>query len=126
MSDSPSDVAPEQGYHADASDPVVLRQAIEMAFDYRGDVTITRRSTPDPLVGYIFDRRVDDGALEGSTLRVLVPDGTRIELTYADVDRIEFSGRDTAAGRSFETWMKTYVRKKMAGERAEIQAEPLE
>jgi hypothetical protein len=30
---------------------------------------------------------------------------------------LNFSGRDTAAGKSFETWVKKYQEKKAAGEK---------
>ena len=42
---------------------------------------------------------------------------------YTDIARLEFTGRDTAAGKSFETWVKKYREKKAAGE-TNIRIEP--
>jgi len=36
---------------------------------------------------------------------------------------VEFTGKDTAAGKSFETWVKKYQAKKAAGE-TNIRIEP--
>jgi hypothetical protein len=44
-------------------------------------------------------------------------------VSYADIARLEFTGRDTAAGKSFATWVKKYQEKKAAGEK-NIQIEP--
>ncbi len=50
----------------------------------------------------------------------------RLTIAYVDIAEIRFSGRDAAAGRSFESWMRNYVRKKLAGEEASIESEPLD
>ncbi len=47
----------------------------------------------------------------------------KISIAYSDIARLEFTGRDTAAGKSFETWVKKYKEKKAAGE-TNIQIEP--
>ena len=98
------------------------RDALEKAFDYRGDVTITRRDGTK-LEGYIFDRRTGS-TLSDSFVR-LVPNNakTRINVAYADIAALVFSGRDTAAGKTFEAWMKKYWEKKAAGEK-NIMIEP--
>jgi hypothetical protein len=117
-------VAASQGLVVDDSDEQVLRRAIDMAFDYRGDVTITCRGEA-PLVGYVYDRRAA-ASLEDSIVRLVPADGSaRRTIPYARVARLEFSGRDTAAGRSFQTWVSQYVRKKLAGESASLESEPL-
>ena len=41
----------------------------------------------------------------------------KVSVAYSDVARVEFTGRDTAAGKSFETWVKKYAEKKAAGEK---------
>ena len=113
-----------QGTRVDASDPDQLRKAIELAFDYRGDVTIVRRSDPAPIEGYIFDRR-ETG--ENGVIRLIPSTGNpRVTIPYNDIAALTFTGRDTAAGKSFETWMRKYVQKKLAGEDASIHAEPLD
>ena len=49
----------------------------------------------------------------------LIPKDTddQVAIRYADIARLEFTGKDTAAGKSWETWVKKYQQKKAAGER---------
>ena len=103
------------------------RQALESAFDYRGDVTITLKNG-DKLDGYVFDRRSAGPALRDCTIRLLPKTGNqKIAVTYDQIARLEFTGRDTAAGKSWETWTKKYTAKKAAGEtNIRIDPEPLE
>ena len=64
--------------------------------------------------------------LPGHALRLvrLWPNGgEKTSIRYNDIARLEFTGRDTAAGKSFETWVKKYQAKKAAGE-TNIQIEP--
>ena len=115
-----------RGTVVEASDPVLLRRAIEAAFDYRGDVTVTRRSTGESIEGYVFDR-TPGPAGPGSVIRMIPAGGEpRLTIPWGDIAEIRFSGRDTAEGKSFETWVKNYLRKKLAGEEASLRPEPLE
>jgi hypothetical protein len=93
-----------------------LRAALEKAFDYRGDITITRRDG-SKIEGYIFDRRTGS-TLKDSVVR-LYPKSSdeKISISYADIAALAFTGRDTAAGKSWEAWMKKYAAKKAAGEK---------
>ena len=112
-----------QGLDVAGDDTVVLAHAVDLAFDYRGDVTIIRRSDPAPIEGYIFDRRRGE-TLAQSAVRIIPADSSdRVTIPYSDIARLVFSGRDTAAGRSFQTWMKNYVEKKLAGQEASIHSE---
>jgi len=103
-----------------------VRQALEKAFDYRGDVTITRKDGSQ-VEGYIFDRRTGK-TLADSAVRLFPKDADqKISIAYADIAALAFSGRDTAAGKSFEAWVRKYWEKKAAGEKnIGIQAEALE
>ena len=47
----------------------------------------------------------------------------RVMIPYADIAALQFTGRDTAAGKTFEAWVKKYWEKKAAGE-TNIQIEP--
>jgi hopanoid biosynthesis associated radical SAM protein HpnH len=87
-----------------------LSAGIEEAFDYRGDVTIHLRGG-ERVEGYLFDRDPDAG-----TLRVMSK-GRKQTLRYADLDRVAFTGRDMADGRSWEAWVRKYAERKAAGER---------
>ena len=103
-----------------------LRKALEQAFDYRGDVSITRKDGTK-IEGYIFDRGVDrqSGAgLAASFVRLLPKDGSpKLKISYADIAALAFTGRDMAAGKSWENWVRTYWEKKAAGE-TEISLQP--
>jgi len=120
------EAAVAQGYVADARDPEALRRALDLAFDYRGDVTITRRSNPQPLEGYVFDRKTERGSGQVIAREIARDTEQRVNIPLSDIAQIAFTGRDTASGKSFETWVKKYVQKKMAGEAANIESEPLE
>ncbi len=103
-----------------------LRVALEKAFDYRGDVTITRKNG-SKIEGYLFDRR-SAATLKDSVVRLYPKNSnTKIAVSYADIAALAFTGRDTAAGRSWEAWMKKYADKKAAGEKdLSLHPEPLE
>src|SRR6478735_10722138 len=93
-----------------------VREALEKAFDYRGDVTITRKDG-SKVEGYIFDRR-SGKTLSDSMVRLYPKDsGEKLAIPYADIAALAFTGRDTAAGKSFEAWVKKYWEKKAAGEK---------
>ncbi|MGA9565552.1 MAG: hypothetical protein WBS19_08520 [Candidatus Korobacteraceae bacterium] len=103
-----------------------LRAALEEAFDYRGDVTITTKAGTR-VEGYIFDRRSGASLVE-SCVRV-IPQNSRekVAIRYSDIAGLEFSGRDTAAGKSWEAWVRKYWEKKAAGEKGiAIEPESLE
>ncbi|HUO33393.1 MAG TPA: hypothetical protein VMU43_00235 [Candidatus Acidoferrum sp.] len=103
-----------------------LRQALETAFDYRGDVTITRKDGTK-VEGYVFDRR-SGATLDLSKVRVIPRDsGEKLSISYSDIAGLAFSGRDTAAGKSWEAWVRKYWEKKSAGEKGiGLQPESLE
>jgi hypothetical protein len=99
-----------------------IREALEKAFDYRGDVTITRKDGTK-VEGYLFDRRTG-GSLKDSFVRVIPStERTKVNVSYAEIAALGFTGRDTAAGKTFEAWVKKYWEKKAAGEK-NIQIEP--
>lgn len=115
-----------QGWVPELVNEAELREALEKAFDYRGDVTITKRDGAK-VEGYIFDR-VGGSTLEASYVRVLPKDSNqRQKITYREIAALAFSGRDTAAGKSWEAWVKKYWEKKDAGgESLSLQPESLE
>jgi len=39
------------------------------------------------------------------------------KVSYAEIARVEFSGKDRAAGKHWEDWVKAYNEKKAAGEK---------
>ena len=104
-----------------ASDAEV-REALEKAFDYRGDITITRKDGSQ-VTGYLFDRR-SGASLADSFVRIIpANERSKVSVAYSDIAALAFTGRDTAAGKTFEAWVKKYWEKKAAGEK-NIQIEP--
>ena len=103
-----------------------LRLALEKAFDYRGDVTITRKDG-SKIEGYLFDRR-SASTLKDSLVRVYPKNSNeKVTVSYADIAALAFSGRDTAAGKSWEAWMRKYAEKKARGEKdLSLHPEPLD
>lgn len=97
--------------------------ALEKAFDYRGNVTITRKDG-SLVEGYLYDRRTGSTLADSVVRLILSPaKGTsagttvqRMMIAYTDVAALQFSGRDTAAGKTFEAWVRKYWEKKAAGE----------
>jgi hypothetical protein len=103
-----------------------LRVALEKAFDYRGDVTIQRKDG-SRVEGYIFDRR-PGSKLADSFVRLFPKDRPeKVAIAYSDVAGLAFTGRDTAAGKSWTAWVKKYWEKKAAGEeKIELSPEKLD
>jgi hypothetical protein len=93
-----------------------VRQALEKAFDYRGDITVTRKDG-SKIEGYLFDRR-SAATLKDSVVRLYPKNSNeKLAVPYADIAALAFTGRDTAAGKSWEAWMKRYAEKKASGEK---------
>jgi hypothetical protein len=103
-----------------------IRVALEKAFDYRGDVTISRKDG-SKIEGYLFDRRTAAN-LKDSLVRLYPKNSNdKVSISYADIAALAFTGRDTAAGKSWEAWMKKYAQKKAAGEtNIALEPEPLD
>lgn len=99
-----------------------VREALEKAFDYRGDVTLTTKSG-GVIEGYLFDRRTGPTLAESYVRIIPAKERDRVNVPYSEIAAVAFTGRDTAAGRTFEAWVKKYWEKKAAGER-NIQIEP--
>jgi hypothetical protein len=114
-----------QGAAFHFTDEASLREGLEKAFDYRGDVTLTLANA-STLEGYLFDRHAEAN-LARCQIRLLRPDGTRATVPYSEIRSLAFSGRDTAAGKSWEAWVTKYLAKKAAGEsNIGIEAESLD
>lgn len=111
-----------EGTTPDLTDDAMRAKAMEAAFDYRGDVTI---DTEDgrTFEGYVFNRKAD---ADRPCVEMMLAEGGQATIQFAEVRRLIFSGRDTAAGKSFDTWIKKYVEKKLKGEAANIESEKLD
>jgi len=115
-----------EGWIPELATEAEVREALEKAFDYRGDVTLTRKDGTT-IEGYLYDRR-SEPTLEASLVRIIPTPKTgvpveRVMVSYADIAALQFTGRDTAAGKTFEAWIKKYWEQKAAG-KTNIQIEP--
>ncbi len=111
-----------EGWVPEMASEAEVREALEKAFDYRGDITITRKDG-SKIEGYLFDRR-SGSSLSDSFVRIIPNNAqTKVNVAYSDIGALAFTGRDTAAGKTFEAWVKKYWAKKAAGEQ-NIQIEP--
>lgn len=89
-----------------------LAEAVELAFDYRGDVTLELTSGGS-VVGYLFNR--DAAGPEPWIELFPAADPAPRRIAYAQIASLAFTGEDTAGGKSWETW----VSKKESERRAE-------
>ena len=90
-----------------------LVEAVELAFDYRGDVTVSLKSG-DSISGYLFNRQVNGS---DSYLEVFPSDSPHAQrVLYDQIAVIAFTGEDTATGKSWENW----IAKKDSERRAEV------
>jgi len=99
-----------------------IREALEKAFDYRGDITVTRKDGSQ-VTGYLFDRRTGSSLTDSFVWIIPTNEHTKVNVAYSDIAALAFTGKDTAAGKTFEAWVKKYWEKKAAGE-TNIQIEP--
>jgi hypothetical protein len=99
-----------------------LRSALEKAFDYRGNVTLTLKGG-ERVEAYIYNRQTG-ATLEDSYVQYYTPAAPeKRRVSYAGIARIEFSGKDCAAGKQWEDWVRKYNKRKAAGEKG-IALEP--
>ncbi len=117
-----------QGWIPQLATEADIRSVIEKAFDYRGDVTITRKNKDgSQITGYLFDRRVGPTLADSVVRLILATSSERPAIPYSEIASIAFTGRDTAAGKSYEAWVKKYWEKRAKGEKnISIEPEALE
>jgi hypothetical protein len=103
-----------------------LRAALEKAFDYRGDVTLTTKGG-ERIEAFIFNRH-SGTTLAESYVQYFTPTAPeKRRLGYAEIARLEFSGKDRAAGKQWEDWVRKYNERKAAGEKnIALEPEPLD
>jgi len=80
-----------------------LAQAIEQAFDYRGNVTVVKVDGAE-LEGYLFNRNSEapDPFIQVFDLS---GDGP-LTIPYSAIRNIKFTGKDMAAGQSWKAWLE--------------------
>ena len=98
--------------------------ALELARDYRGDTTVHLKDGTT-VKGFVFDVGTNGNA--PAELRMDLSEEARRESIPLDrIHRIDLDGRDMAAGKTWENWVRRYAEKKFAGEVASIESTPLD
>ncbi len=105
-----------EGWVPELASEADLKQALEKAFDYRGDVTLTFKSG-QKVEGYLFNRFTGTSLADSYVQYFPANAPDKHKASYADIARIEFTGKDRAAGKHWEDWVKKYTEKKAAGEK---------
>jgi len=88
-----------------------LQEALRRAVDYRGDVTIHLKAG-EQFVGYVFDHQ--EGNPHSSIKMYLAGQSEPCVVKSHDIAVVEFSGEDTAFGRSWEDWTKKWQKPQMS------------
>ena len=115
----------QEGDALSASDPARLLASLDAIRDFRGDVTLVLHGGAT-VEGFVFDVIVGSD-LGACALRLLVPgDATRRTVAGREIAAIRITGRDAAAGKTWENWVRRYAEKRLAGERASIESETLD
>lgn len=116
--------APRQGDVVSAASAEDLRRALDEALDYRGDVTIVLRDGRK-VEGYLFDRTAGATPADSMVRILRAGDGAKERIRCDEIAELHFSGKDTAAGKTWENWIRRYAEKRFRGEAASIESEPL-
>jgi hypothetical protein len=91
-----------EGWAPEPDAELPLAHLVDLAFDYRGNTTVVKRDGTD-VVGYVFNR---DAEAPVPYLEMFDADGGGpYRIPYAEVRTIHFTGRDTAAGKSYAAWL---------------------
>jgi hypothetical protein len=98
-----SEPASLEGWEPRVGDEASLDDVIDRAFDYRGDVTVVLADDVEH-VGYLFNR--DREATEPVVQMFLRDREDPVTFPYAAIRAIKFTGKDTAAGKSYAAWLR--------------------
>ena len=91
-----------EGWAPELDQEITLERVIDLAFDYRGNTTIVKRDGTE-VVGYVFNR---DATVPHPFIQFFdETGGGPFSLKYSEIANIRFTGRDTAAGKSWEAWV---------------------
>ena len=94
-----------EGSRLQPANDAELQIAIGRACDYRGDVTIHLK-TGEQVIGYVFDRQEKTSQPFVKVFLANQSDPSIIKCR--DIAQVEFSGEDTAFGRSWEDWAQKW------------------
>ena len=81
-----------------------LLKVIELAFGYRGDMTLELKSR-ESVSGYLFNRVLDG---PHSYVEMFHPDHPAPRrISCNEIHAFHFTGQDAASGESWEAWVRT-------------------
>jgi hypothetical protein len=92
-----------EGWQPQPSAELPLGRIIDLAFDYRGNTTVVTVNGR-ALDGYLFNRDAD--AAEPFIEMFDVDGAGPHRIPYSEIRTIRFTGKDTAAGRSYAAWQR--------------------
>ena len=101
-----------EGWEPVVGAEVSLADVIDRAFEYRGDVSVLRHDGAE-LVGYLFNRDAD--AAEPFVQMFDRNGDGPLTIPYAAIRTIKFTGKDPAAGKSYEAWIRRKAERQPAG-----------
>ena len=91
-----------EGWAPEPGPEMPLARIVDLAFDYRGNTTVVKRDGTE-LYGYVFNRDTDAPA---PYLEMFDAEGGGpYRIPFAEVRTIHFTGKDTAAGKSYAAWL---------------------
>ena len=98
-----------EGWVPELGPSLSLPQVIDLAFDYRGNTTIVKTDGTE-VVGYVFNRNPE---APQPYMEYFDESGTGpFTIPYSEIENIRFTGKDTAAGKSWEAWVKRREKEK--------------
>jgi hypothetical protein len=91
-----------EGWAPEPAADLPLGRIVDLAFDYRGNTTVVKWDGTE-LSGYVFNRDAD---APSPYLEMFDAEGGGPHrVSYAEVRTIHFTGKDTAAGKSYAAWL---------------------
>ncbi|KRT74531.1 MAG: hypothetical protein XU13_C0007G0036 [Candidatus Rokubacteria bacterium CSP1-6] len=99
-----------QGWVPEIGEFLTLAEVIDLAFDYRGNTTVVRADGTE-IEGYVFNR---DREAPEPFIQIFDAAGNGpMRIPYSEIRNIKFTGRDMAAGNSWQAWLERREREKV-------------
>ena len=97
------------GWAPELGEDLPLARVIDLAFDYRGNTTVVMVDGTE-VEGYIFNRNAE--APEPFIQMFDLAGNGPVTIRYAEIRNIKFTGKDTAAGTSWQAWRERKARER--------------
>ncbi len=113
-----------ENMRVDCAHSATFEEGLQAACSFRGDVTLELKDG-SAVEGYVFDLKRTNASPHA--VRILPKDGrARMTVEQSTIQTLCFTGKDAAAGKTWENWMRRYAQMKLQGEVAGIESETLE